>query len=101
MPREALLARTMVELADSLVDDFDVVELLTRLADRYVELLDVDAAGLMLVGPEGGLRVVASSSEAMRVLELLELQSAEGPCVDCHRAGEPVVNQHLASIGGK
>jgi GAF domain-containing protein len=101
MPREALLARTMVELADSLVDDFDVVELLTRLADRYVELLDVDAAGLMLVAPEGDLRVVASSSEAMRVLELFELQSAEGPCVDCHRTGEPVVDQHLASIGGK
>ena len=45
MPREALLARTLVELADSLVDDFDVVELLTRLADRYVDVLDVAAAG--------------------------------------------------------
>ena len=89
MPREALLARTLVELADTLVDDFDVVELLTLLADRCVEVLDVAAAGLMLVAPDGELRVVASSSEAMRVLELFELQAEEGPCMDCYRTGEP------------
>jgi GAF domain-containing protein len=94
--REALLARTLVELADTLVDDFDVVELLTMLADRCVEVLDVSAAGLMLIAPEGDLRVMASSSEAMRVVELFELQSDEGPCLDCYRAGEPVVNQGLA-----
>lgn len=95
MPREALLARTLVEMADTLVADFDMVELLTRLADRCVQLLDVGAAGLMLVAPEGDLRVMASSSEAMRVLELFELQSQEGPCLDCYRSGEPVVNQDL------
>jgi transcriptional regulator with GAF, ATPase, and Fis domain len=95
MPREALLARTFVELADTLVDDFDVVELLTLLADRCVEVLDVSAAGLMLVAAEGDLRVVASSSEAMRVVELFELQAHEGPCLDCYRTGEPVLNQDL------
>ena len=67
MSREATLAKTMVELADTLVADFDVVELLTLLADRCVEVLDVGAAGLMLVAPDGDLRVMASSSEAMRV----------------------------------
>jgi GAF domain-containing protein len=95
MPREALLARTFVELADTLVDDFDVVELLTLLADRCVEVLDVSAAGLMLVAPEGDLRVVASSSDAMRIVELFELQAQEGPCLDCYRTGEPVLNQDL------
>ena len=95
MPREALLARTFVELADTLVDDFDVVELLTLLADRCVEVLDVDAAGLMLVAPEGDLRVVASSSEEMRLVELFELQSQEGPCPDCYRTGEPVMSSDL------
>jgi len=69
-PRGALLARTLVELAETLVADFDVVELLTRLADRCVEVLGVGAAGLMLAGPGGQLKVMASSSEAMRVLEL-------------------------------
>jgi GAF domain-containing protein len=97
MPREAMLARTFVELADTLVDDFDVVELLTLLTDRCVDVLDVGAAGLMLVAPEGDLRVMASSSEAMRVLELFELQTHEGPCLDCYRTGEPVVNQDLAA----
>ena len=101
MPREALLARTLVELADTLVDDFDVVELLTLLTDRCVEVLDVAAAGLMLVAPDGDLRVMASSSEAMRVLELFELQAQEGPCLDCYRTGLPVVNQDLATVDGR
>jgi len=97
VPREALLARTLVELADTLVADFDVVELLSRLADRCVEVLEVGAAGLMLAGPDGELRVMASSSEAMRVLELFELQAREGPCLDCYRSGEAVVDTNLAS----
>ncbi|MGC9960568.1 MAG: GAF and ANTAR domain-containing protein [Acidimicrobiales bacterium] len=101
MPREALLARTLVELADTLVADFDVVELLTRLADRCVEVLDVGAAGLMLAAPDGDLRVMASSSEAMRLLELFELQSREGPCLDCYLTGQPVVNQNLAIVNGR
>ena len=96
MPRETRLARTLVELADTLVDDFDVVDLLTRLADRCVEVLDVGAAGLMLSAPDGELRVMASSSEAMRVLELFEIQAQEGPCLDCCRTGEPVMNDDLA-----
>ena len=79
MPREARLTRTFVELADTLVDDFDVVDLLTLLADRCVEVLDVSAAGLMLVAPEGELRVVASSSEEMRLVELFEIQVRRAP----------------------
>src|SRR4029079_7206249 len=102
MTREALLVQTMVELADTLVDDFDLVELLTRLADRCVEVLDVSAAGLMLARPGGGdLHVVASSSDAMRVLELFELQAEEGPCPDCYRTGEPVLNEDLTDVDGR
>ena len=101
MPRESLLARTFVELADSLVDDFDVVDILTVLADSCVDVLDVAAAGLMLASPEGQLRVVASSSEAMRVLELLEEQADEGPCVDCYRSARPVANFDLAGAGDR
>jgi len=97
MPREEMLARTFVELADTLVAEFDVVEVLTLLADRCVEVLDIAAAGLMLVAPDGDLRVMASSSEAMRLLELFELQNHEGPCLDCYRSGEPVMNQDLGN----
>jgi GAF domain-containing protein len=101
MARETVLARTFVELVDTLVEDFDVVEVLTLLANRCVDVLNVGAAGLMLIAPEGDLRVMASSSEAMRVLELFELQSEEGPCLDCYRTGQPVVNQDLATIKGR
>jgi GAF domain-containing protein len=101
MTREAALVRTFVELADTLVDDFDVVDLLTRLADRCVAALDVETAGIMLAAPDGHLRVMASSSEAMRVLELFEIQAQEGPCLDCHRTGLPVVNQDLAGVDGR
>jgi len=95
MPREGLLARTLVQLADSLVEDFDVVELLTLLADRCVEVTGVAAAGLMLASPDGTLRVLASSSEASRVLEVFEAQADEGPCVDCFHSSQPVVNLSL------
>ena len=101
MAREAVLARTLVELADTLVDEFDVVELLTLLTDRCVDVLDVAAAGIMLASPSGELRVMASSSEAIRMLELFEIQSQEGPCLDCFRTGVPVVNQNLASVNGR
>ena len=101
MSRESLLATTFVELADTLVDDFDVVELLTLLADRCVDVLDVGAAGLMFAAPDGTLRVMASSSETMRMLELFELQSQEGPCLDCYRTGKPVVNQDLVAASDR
>ena len=97
MPRETMLARTLVGLADTLVADFDVVELLTLLADSCVDVLDVGAAGLMLAAPDGKLRVMASSSEAMRVLELFEIQAQQGPCLDCFRTGKPVINQDLVA----
>jgi GAF domain-containing protein len=99
--REASLSQTFVELADNLVADFDVVELLTLLADRCVEVLGVGAAGLMLAAPDGDLRVMASSSEAMRVLELFEIQAQEGPCLDCHRTGVAVAASDLRVADGR
>jgi GAF domain-containing protein len=98
---ENLLIRTLVELADNLVDDFDVVDLLTHLADRCVEVLDVAATGVMLAAPSGALQVVASSSNTMRVLELYELQADQGPCVDCYASGEAVVNVDLAAADSR
>jgi GAF domain-containing protein len=97
--RETLLVRTFVELTDSLVDDYDVVDLLTLLSDRCVEVLDVAAAGIMLASPTGELRVVASSSEAMRLLEVFEEQSEEGPCPDAFRSGQPVLAESLEASG--
>src|SRR4051812_23965132 len=93
--REAQLVRTFVEVADTLVADFDVVELLTSLANRCVELFDTTEAGLLLADRAGGLQVVASSSSTMNDLELFELQYDEGPCIDCFRGGRLVVAEDL------
>ena len=88
--RETRLAETFVDVADTLVADFDIVEFLTVLTSRCVELFDLSEAGLLLAEPPGGVRVVASSSHRMEVLELLELQYDEGPCLDCFRTRELV-----------
>jgi len=93
--REAQLNRTFVELADTLVGDFDVAEFLHTLTARCVELFDVDAAGLLLVDERGALRVVGSSNEQTRILELFEIQSEEGPCSDCCRSGQVVVEEDI------
>ncbi len=92
-----LLTRTLVQLADTLVEGFDIVDLFTFLTARCVDILDVAAAGLMLTQPNGELGIVASSSEAMHILEAFEAQSHEGPCPDCYRSGQPVVNLDLAT----
>jgi transcriptional regulator with GAF, ATPase, and Fis domain len=93
--REEWLARTFIELADTLVADFDVIDLMCTLVDRCAELLDPSEVGLALADASGQMRVLASSTERMRVLELIEVQSDEGPCRDCFRSGAPVVNQRL------
>jgi hypothetical protein len=99
LPQEALLIRTLVELADNLVEDFDVVDVLTMLSDRCVEALDVASAGVELADANGKLQVIASSSEAMRILQLLELQVDEGPCIESFRTATAIVNVSLESGG--
>ena len=92
-----LLSETFVELTDTMVADFDVIDFLHVLTDRSVQLLDVSAAGLLLADPRGELRVVAASSEAARLLELFQMQNDQGPCLDCFRAGQPVAAADLAA----
>ena len=101
MTREADVVRSLVEMADTLVDDYDVVDLLTGLTDRCVTLLGLSAAGVMLASPSGSLGLVASSSEAMRLLELFELQAQEGPCLDAFRTGGRVDQEDLQAASGR
>jgi GAF domain-containing protein len=101
MTRESDVVRSLVEMADTLVDDYDVIDLLTGLTGRCVSLLDVSAAGVMLVSPAGSLGLVASSSEAMRLLELFELQAQEGPCLDAFRTGDPIGHVNLVVESGR
>jgi transcriptional regulator with GAF, ATPase, and Fis domain len=96
-----LLTDTFVELTDIMVAGFDVIEFLHMLTDRSVQLLDVEAAGLLLADPRGELRVVAASSEAARLIELFQLQNDQGPCLDCYRSGQPVHAVDLAAETGR
>ena len=91
------LSAAFVELADSMVADFDVIDFLHLLTTRCTELLDVSAAGVLLVDPAGDLRVVAASSEQVRLLELFQLQNDQGPCLDCFRSGRQVNVTDLSS----
>jgi GAF domain/ANTAR domain len=89
-PRETRVLDAVVSLVDNLLDDFDVVELLTELTERCADLLDIAAAGFLLVDPLGQLRVMAATSTQTRELELFQLQAEQGPCVECYATGRPV-----------
>ena len=94
-----LLSDTFVDLADTMVDDFDVIDFLHMLTDRTVRLLSVSAAGVLLADPRGELRVAAASSEAAGLIELFQIQNDQGPCLDCFRTGQPVTAADLAGTG--
>lgn len=92
---ESTLAQAFVELADSLVNDYDPIELLGRLASLSERLLPVQAAGVLLADQWDKMRPVASSSEQMHLLELLQLQTDQGPCLDCYRTSEQISSADL------
>jgi transcriptional regulator with GAF, ATPase, and Fis domain len=91
-----LLSDTFVDLADTMVADFDVIDFLHMLTDRSVRLLSASAAGVLLADPRGQLRVAAASSEAVELVELFQIQNDQGPCLDCFNTGKPVTAAALA-----
>jgi GAF domain-containing protein len=90
------ITETLVELADTLVLGFDGIDFLHTLTERCVQLLGVDAAGILLIDQRGTLSLVAASTEQARLLELFQLQNEEGPCLDCYHSGQSVACADLA-----
>jgi transcriptional regulator with GAF, ATPase, and Fis domain len=101
MTGQKRLVQVFVELADTLVDRFDVVDFLQGLTERCVELVDTDAAGLVLDDQRGKLQVVAYTHESARLLELFELQQDEGPCLECFATGRPIANTDLEEASSR
>jgi GAF domain-containing protein len=93
--RQELTAVAFVEIVDTLVKDFDVIEVLTVLTSRCVELLEAAAAGILLADSSGQLRVIGASNEAVQLLELFQIQNDEGPSLDCFRSGRFVIDANL------
>src|SRR4051794_5777472 len=101
-PREQRLGEVFVSLADTLVADYDVIDLLYNLSTACVELLAVDTAGIMVTADgKGSLQTVASSHERTELLELFQLQNDEGPCLDTFRQGRPVTCLDLGRDEGR
>ena len=96
--RERALAEAFVTLADTLVTDYDVIDVLHQLTIECVQLLRVDAAGLLLSDQRGTLQMAAASTEQARVVELFQLQSDEGPCLDCYRTSRPISAPDLRAM---
>ena len=95
------LAEVFVEMADTLVDEFDLIEFLQTVTARTAELADVAAVGLLLADHHGQLQFMAASDEATRLLELFQIQHHEGPCLDAFRTRTPVVNADLTQAGDR
>jgi GAF domain-containing protein len=99
--RARRVSAAFVKIADTLVADYDVLDLLHTLVDECVDLLDATAAGVMLVGPDGVLQVLASTSEESQLVEALQEESGAGPCVECYVTGVPVTIRDIAETGDR
>ena len=95
------LAEVFVEVADTLVDTFDVFEFLGLVTLRTAELVQSEAAGLCLADGDGRLQFMAASNETTELLELFQVQTDEGPCQDCFHSGTAVVNADLTQAGDR
>jgi GAF domain-containing protein len=91
------LAEVLVEVADTLVDEFDLIEFLHMVTGHTSEVANADAAGILLADHHGRLQLMAATDGRTTMLELFQLQAHEGPCQDCFRKGHPVIEVDLTT----
>jgi GAF domain-containing protein len=99
--RETRLNAAFVKLADTLIDDYDIVDLLHTLVEECTSIFDIQAGGLMLADSDGQLQLVASTSERADLVEIMQLNAGQGPCVDCFKTGHPVAIADIANSGDR
>lgn len=96
--REDRLVETFVNVADSLVAEYDIVDLLQTLVDECADIFDASAAGILLVAPDGGLEVVVSTNESSDFLGIVQAKSGDGPCVEAITTGRAVSIDDLEAV---
>lgn len=99
LPDASKLAAAFVDLARSVNDGKDMVEVFSMLAERCVTILSVAACGILVIDPMGELEVIGSSNHSAHLLDLFQVQNVEGPCLQCCRTGGAVVDTDLSSTG--
>jgi GAF domain-containing protein len=99
--RAERVSAAFVKITDTLVADYDVLDLLHALVESAVDLLDASAAGLLLADPHGDLQVLASTSERSQLVEILQLRAGSGPCVESYRTGTLVAVPDIAALSGR
>ena len=99
--RAERVSAAFVRITDTLVADYDVLDLLHALVEVSIDLLEAAAAGLLLADPHGDLQVLASTSERSQLVEILQLRAGAGPCVECYQTGAPVEVADIRSLNGK
>ena len=100
-PREPKLTSAFVKLADTLIADYDIVDLLHTLLEECMGLLDTQAGGLMLADASGHLQLIASTSEQADFVEVMQLNAGPGPCVECFTTGASVTVTDIDKHGAK
>ncbi|MFI9231669.1 GAF and ANTAR domain-containing protein [Streptomyces rimosus] len=95
--REMRVSAAFIDLADTLVSDFEPADFLCRVTEHCMNLLEIGDAGVMLAAHDGPLRLVAASSERVRLVELFELDASEGPCCTAFRQATAIDHTNLAT----
>lgn len=90
LTREARLNSAFVRLADTLVEDYDVIDLLHTLMEECIGIMDTQAGGLLLADRTGILELVASTSESADIVEVMQLAAGAGPRIESFTAGTTI-----------
>ena len=101
MMRQTQLVEYFVHVADTLLEDFDLVDLLHDLTVNAALVSGAASAGLVLLDHQDRVRYMAASNEEGRLLELFQIQNGDGPCLDAIRGGRPVVNADLGEAADR
>lgn len=99
--REQRINEAFVKVAGTLMDQYDVVDLLSALVEECTDLLDIQAGGLLIANNLGELELIASTSEEAEFVEVMQLAAGAGPCVDCFHTGEQVSVDNIDASGDR